>query len=217
MVTKILSDSQRVKQDLCDDSVFYSSPRFVHHLDASFRSKLTALLSRHIKENSTILDLMSSWVSHLPSDINYKKVIGHGLNQKELEANNQLDTFWVQNLNTETTLPLYDSSVDYILMTAAWQYLVQPELIAEELRRVISNQGELIISFSNRAFWSKSPRIWVESKDQNRLKYISAVLISNGWTIKETLVDKNSDKGILDHILGRDSDPFFAVIAQPLL
>ena len=63
---------------------FYSEPRFVHHLDAGFRARLTQLYRDRIPPCADVLDLMSSWVSHLPEDIRYDQVIGHGLNDEEL-------------------------------------------------------------------------------------------------------------------------------------
>ena len=31
-----------------------------------------------------VLDLMSSWVSHLPDEVRYGRVIGHGMNAQEV-------------------------------------------------------------------------------------------------------------------------------------
>ena len=85
MTNELLDDYQRSKLDNDDDALFYSQPRFVHHLDEGFRSNLTELYRHYISSDSIVLDLMSSWVSHLPENIKYKRVIGHGLNQIELE------------------------------------------------------------------------------------------------------------------------------------
>ena len=77
--------------------------------------------------------VVSSWVSHLPDDVSYDNVIGHGLNAEELSANPRLDRHWVQNLNRDQTLPVEDASIDATLIVAGWQYLQQPEPIAAEL------------------------------------------------------------------------------------
>lgn len=127
MALTFLTDYQRTKQDETDDELFYAEPRFVNHLDQGFRSRLTQLYRDRITSGSVVLDLMSSWVSHLPNDLKYKQVIGHGLNKLELEANKQLDRFWVQNFNRSQKLPLEDDSVDAALLVAAWQYLQYPE------------------------------------------------------------------------------------------
>ena len=211
MVNEILTDYQRFKQDNNDDSFFYSQPRLVHHLDDAFRSRLKLLYKEQIAKDSVVLDLMSSWTSHLPDDIQYKRVIGHGLNSTELENNVRLDSFWVQNLNFDQKLPLDDSSIDVCLMVAAWQYLQFPEQIAVELKRVIKPGGKLIISFSNRAFWSKAPNIWLNGSDFDRLNYICAVLIAQGWYKPETILEETYSKKILG-ILNKKGDPFFSVI-----
>ena len=111
LVVPVLKDSQRFKLDSSDDAIFYSEPRFVHHLDAGFRARLTALYRERIPPCAQVLDLMSSWVSHLPEDVSYDKVIGHGLNAEELNANPRLDQHWVQNLNQDQTLPVEDGSI----------------------------------------------------------------------------------------------------------
>ena len=106
-----LSTYDRTKTDISDDEIFYQQPRFVHHLSASFRNRLTSLYSEYLLNHHIILDLMSSWVSHLPSNISYKKVIGHGMNEAELSSNERLDRFFVQNLNKKQNMPclLYTS------------------------------------------------------------------------------------------------------------
>ena len=136
VVVPVLEDSQRFKLDSSDDAIFYSEPRFVHHLDAGFRARLTTLYRERIPPCAQVLDLMSSWVSHLPEDVSYDQVIGHGLNEEELNANPRLDRNWVQNLNRDQTLPVEDASIDVTLIVAGWQYLQQPEPIAAELLRI---------------------------------------------------------------------------------
>jgi len=44
----VLSDADRDKLDRSDDALFYAEPRFVHHLDASFRARLTRLYRERI-------------------------------------------------------------------------------------------------------------------------------------------------------------------------
>ena len=117
-VVRVLDDAQRFKLDASDDALFYSEPRFVHHLDSSFRDRLTALYREKIPPCANVLDLMSSWVSHLPEDVTYDEVVGHGLNADELEANQRLDRSWVQNLNKDQILPIPDSSIDATLIVA---------------------------------------------------------------------------------------------------
>ena len=208
-----LSTYDRNKSDISDDAIFYQQPRFVHHLSDSFRNRLTSLYSEYLLNHHIILDLMSSWVSHLPSNINYKKVIGHGLNEAELNSNERLDRFFVQNLNKKQNMPIEDSSVDVGLIVAGWQYLQYPEKVSLELSRVIKSDSLLIISFTNRAFWTKAPNIWTYSSEEKRIEYVTSVLTSNGWRIEKILNEKTQDKKLFG-FYSSESDPFFSVIAR---
>tara|TARA_B000000475_G_C15911937_1_gene412939 strand:- start:230 stop:880 length:651 start_codon:yes stop_codon:yes gene_type:complete len=208
-----LSTYDRNKSDICDDEIFYQQPRFVHHLSDSFRNRLTSLYSEYLLNHHIILDLMSSWVSHLPSNISYKKVIGHGMNEAELSSNERLDRFFVQNLNKKQNMPIEDSSIDVGLIVAGWQYLQYPEKVSLELSRVIKSDSLLIISFTNRAFWTKAPNIWTYSSEEKRIEYVTSVLTSNGWRIEKILNEKTQDKKLFG-FYSSESDPFFSVIAR---
>ncbi len=212
MANKVLFENQRQKQDNSDDSLFYKEPRFVHHLDESFRRKLTGLYENRLQPGSQILDLMSSWVSHLPNNIEFSQVIGHGLNEKELKKNQRLDNYWIQDLNKTQKLPLATNSLDACLLVAAWQYLQEPEAIAMELKRIIKPDGQLLISFSNRAFWSKAPQIWREGSDMDHIKYVKSVLIAQGWDEPEHIAEYPKG-GKIQELFGISPDPFFSVIA----
>ena len=208
-----LSTYDRNKSDISDDEIFYQQPRFVHHLSDSFRNRLTSLYSEYLLNHHIILDLMSSWVSHLPSNISYKKVIGHGMNEAELSSNERLDRFFVQNLNKKQNMPIEDSSFDVGLIVAGWQYLQYPEKVSLELSRVIKSDSLLIISFTNRAFWTKAPNIWTYSSEEKRIEYVTSVLTSNGWRIEKILNEKTQDKKLFG-FYSSESDPFFSVIAR---
>ena len=208
-----LSTDDRGKSDISDDEIFYQQPRFVHHLSDSFRNRLTSLYSEYLLNHHIILDLMSSWVSHLPSNISYKKVIGHGMNEAELSSNEILDSFFVQNLNKKQNMPIEDSSVDVGLIVAGWQYLQYPEKVSLELSRVIKSDSFLIISFTNRAFWTKAPNIWTYSSEEKSIEYVTSVLTSNGWKIEKILNEKTQDKKLFG-FYSSESDPFFSVIAR---
>ena len=208
-----LSITDRSKIDVDDDQIFYQHPRYVHHLSESFRTRLTKLYSNYLFNHYVILDLMSSWVSHLPKEITYKKVIGHGMNEAELSTNKRLDSFWIQNLNQTQNISLESSSVDAGLIVAGWQYLQYPEKVALELSRIIKTNSLLIISFTNRAFWTKAPNIWTYSSEDGRVEYVTSVLIANGWRIEKIFKEKTMEKKLLG-IYSSESDPFFSVIAR---
>tara|TARA_Y100001968_G_scaffold51025_1_gene41866 strand:- start:221 stop:871 length:651 start_codon:yes stop_codon:yes gene_type:complete len=208
-----LSNNDREKMDIADDQIFYRQPRYVQHLSDSFRTRLTNLYSEYLLNHHVILDLMSSWVSHLPPNIKYKKVIGHGMNEDELSSNERLDWFWVQNLNKTQNMPLEDSYIDVGLIVAGWQYLQYPEKVSLELSRIIKSDSLLIISFTNRAFWSKSPNIWTYSSEEQRIKYVKSLLTANGWLIEKIINEKTKDKKFFGFSFS-ESDPFFSVVAR---
>ena len=208
-----LSLEDRFKIDTSDDQIFYQQPRYVHHLSESFRTRLTEIYSNYILNHYVVLDLMSSWVSHLPKSISYKKVIGHGLNESELRSNSRLDSFWVQNLNKKQEMPIEDSSIDIGLIVAGWQYLQYPEKVALELSRIIKNGSLLIISFTNRAFWTKSPNIWTNSSEMRRIEYVKSVLSDNGWKV-ERIFNEQTFENKFFGLYTSSSDPFFSVIAR---
>jgi len=208
---EVLNNYQRKKLDESNDEEFYSEPKFVYHLDSNFRQYLSQVYKDEIDENSTVLDLMSSWDSYLPKENSYQKVIGHGLNQKELERNNILDSFWVQNFNLNQDIRLENGSIDYCLMVAAWQYLQYPENLTKEISRILSDKGKIIVSFSNRAFWHKAPNIWTTSTEDERVQYVRKVLISNGF--KEPRIIKKFNEPDLNIFNFFKKDPFYCLIA----
>ena len=208
---EVLSNYQRQKLDESNDENFYSNPKFVYHLDANFRNYLSSVYKNEIKDNSTILDLMSSWDSYLPLENKYKQVIGHGLNRDELEKNKILDSFWNQNFNLNQKIPLDNCCIDYCLMVAAFQYLQYPEALIRDIARILSNEGKIIISFSNRAFWHKAPNIWTTSTEEERLKYVRKVLISNGF--EEPRIIRKFNDISFNFLPFLKSDPFYCLIA----
>jgi SAM-dependent methyltransferase len=213
MAPQLLRPDQRRKLDPGDDALFYAEPRFVQHLDAAFRQRLTELYRECLPEGVVVLDLMSSWVSHLPEERRYATVIGHGLNAAELAANPRLDRHWVQNLNQKQILPLEDASLDAVLVVAGWQYLQEPEAVAAELARVVRAGGQLIVAFSNRMFSTKAPQVWLEGSDRERLTLVAEVVAAHGWRVERVLAESTRASGPLGW-LGGQGDPFFAVIAR---
>ena len=118
-----------------------------------------------------MLDLMSSWVSHLPEDVAYASVVGHGMNEEELAANPRLSRWFVQDLNIEPALPLGDGVFDGACLCVSVQYLQRPVEVFRDVGRVLRPGAPFVVSFSNRCFPTKAVAIWqsIPGPDQQRL------------------------------------------------
>src|SRR5277367_5194255 len=99
------------KVDPAPDGAFYAQPRFVTHIDDAAIAAVTRAYRELLPPDGAVLDLMSSWVSHLPEEIQYT-CVGHGMNAEELAANPRLSRWFVQDLNIDPSLPLDDGSFD---------------------------------------------------------------------------------------------------------
>src|SRR5215472_14653047 len=154
------------------DELFYAPPRLVCHIDDAAIAALTEFYRAVLPAGGVLLDLMSSWVSHLPPDIGYAEVIGHGMNAAELAANPRLSWWFVQNLNRGTKLPLADASVDAAMICVSVQYLEQPVAVLREVARVLRPGGPVVISYSNRCFWTKAVAIWRGLDDEGHARLV---------------------------------------------
>jgi len=181
-----LPEGAFTKLDTEDDEFFYEPPRLVCHIDDGAIAALTGLYRTVLPPNSALLDLMSSWVSHLPPEIGYKEVIGHGMNAVELAANPRLSRWFIQNLNRETRLPLGDAGLDAAMICVSIQYLQQPVAVLRELARVLGPGAPLVISFSNRCFWTKAVAIWRALDDEGHARLVGHYLRHAGFERIET-------------------------------
>ncbi|MFZ9739714.1 MAG: class I SAM-dependent methyltransferase [Prochlorotrichaceae cyanobacterium] len=168
----LLRPEQRQKLDETRDAFFYGVPRFVFHVDDGFLQHLTQIYRTQLKPQSRILDLMSSWVSHLPDEMHFEHVEGHGLNLEELAKNPRLDHYFVQDLNEDPQLPLESGSFDAVLNAVSIQYLQQPEQVFAEVARILKPGGLFIISFSNRMFYQKAIQVWRDGSERERVQLV---------------------------------------------
>src|SRR6516165_875996 len=174
------------KLDTEDDEFFYEPPRLVCHIDDGAIAALTAFYRGLLPPDGVLLDLMSSWVSHLPPEIDYKEVIGHGMNATELAANPRLSRWFIQNLNREAKLPLADASLDAAMICVSIQYLQQPAAVLREVARLLQRGSPLVGSFSNRCFWTKAVAIWRELDEEGHTRLVERYLRDAGFARIET-------------------------------
>ena len=144
------------RQDESNDEDFYSIPRFVTHIDDATIDALTQYYREILKPEHEVLDLMSSWISHLPVDESYRHVAGLGMNQEELDRNPRLDDRQVHNLNSDPTMPFASESFDAVLIAVSVQYLTQPLQVFGEIARVLRPEGHCIVGMSHRLFPTKA-------------------------------------------------------------
>ena len=186
-MSNILSEIDRQKIDTDDDTEFYESPRFVTHADDAFIARLTALYDSEMVSGDRVFDAMSSWVSFLPEvDLNY--VVGHGLNEAELEANERLDEYFVQDFNSEQTIPLASNSVDVLSCALSVQYLQYPGTVFSEFGRVLRPEGTAIVSFTNRMFPTKAIRAWRTRSMDERGELVEEYFDAGGFNRTERIV-----------------------------
>jgi SAM-dependent methyltransferase len=211
----LLKPEQRQKLDSGNDRDFYSVPRFVTHVDEGFIDRLTNLYRERLTPQTHIFDMMSSWVSHLPDDITFAHVEGHGLNESELAKNPRFDHYFVQNLNQELKLPLEDNSFDAVLNTVSVQYLQYPEAIFAEVYRILKHNGIAIFSFSNRMFYNKAIAAWRDGSERDRVELVKGYFQSVPGFSSPEVVTQISNVPDMFRLLGMGGgDPFYAVIAR---
>ena len=214
----LLQPNQRIKLDDSDDQLFYSYPRFVTHVDEGFIQQLTDLYRQRIPANARILDMMSSWVSHLPTDRDFAHVEGHGLNAEELARNPQLNHYFVQNLNINPQLPCLDQEFDAVINCVSVQYLQYPDAVCSEIHRILKPGGIAIISFSNRMFFQKAIQVWRDGSEAFRVELVKSYFRSvPGFSTPEVICSKSTTPNFLQWLGVPGGDPFYAVIAHRLI
>jgi SAM-dependent methyltransferase len=193
------------RADESPDSLFYRMPRFVTHIDDAAIAAVTQLYREHLPPGGALLDLMSSWVSHLPPEARYRRVVGLGMNAEELAANPRLDEWVVQDLNEDPRLPWPDQAFDAGTICVSVDYLTRPVEVLRECGRVLAPGGPLVITFSNRCFPTKVIAGWLSLDDEGHQHLVERYFEAAGnWTGIERLDRSPADGG----------DPLYAVVAR---
>jgi len=186
-----------------DDGAFYVPPRLVTHIDDGAIAALTECYRALLPARGVVLDLMSSWVSHLPPELELAECVGHGMNETELAANPRLTRWFVQDINREPVLPLDDAHFDAALCCVSVQYLQRPIEVFAEVRRVLKPGAQFVVSFSNRCFWTKAVAIWRALDIQRHAGLVGLYAERAGVATAEARL-------LAD---GRESDPLVAIVA----
>jgi len=212
------SKSDFARLDQSDDSLFYSTPKFVEHIDdaavralTEFYAKFLAATSREMYGASRtldVLDLCSSWVSHLPQEYNKKqsRVAGLGMNSEELSRNPQLTEYVVRDLNKNPVFPYAENSFDVVVCALSIDYLIRPLSVMKQISRVLRPGGSAAIVFSNRLFLTKAVGIWTGKTDLDHVFTVGSYFHFSGGDFDEPLA--------LDLSPSPNSDPLFAVVCK---
>lgn len=192
------------RYDETSDDQFYVPPRLVVHIDEPAIAATTELFRELLPPGGAILDLMSSWRSHLPADVSYRRVAGQGMNETELRQNPQLTEYTVQNLNQNPTLPYAADEFDAAIVTVSVQYLTQPVAVFREVGRVLKRGGPFITVFSNRMFPTKAVAIWQALDDAGHARLVELYYRQTGLFDNIRTEDRSPNP--------HRSDPLFATI-----
>ena len=194
------------RMDETPDEEFYRTPRLVTHIDDRAIAAVTQLYRELFPAGGEVLDLMSSWISHLPPEGGYRRVVGLGMNETELRRNDRLDSYVVQNLNENPRLPFGDAEFDGCGICVSIDYLTRPVEVLREVGRVLKAGAPVVITFSNRCFPTKAVAVWHQLDDRGHLRLVEDYL---------------RDAGNWDEVAGLDrsprrlfSDPLYAVVGR---
>jgi SAM-dependent methyltransferase len=190
--------------DESDDSEFYREPRLVAHIDDATIAALTQRYREVLTPGMTVLDLMSSWISHLPPEMPFARVAGLGMNRTELEHNPRLTDFAVHDLNAAPELPYPDETFDAVVNAVSIQYLTRPVEVYASVRRVLKPNGVAVIATSHRCFPNKAVMAWHVSNPSERVHLIQLYLARAAGFGPATFADRSP----------RSADPLWVIMAR---
>lgn len=201
----LLAPAAYARDDESPDDRFYVAPRRVVHIDEGAIAALGRLYADVLPAGARLLDLMSSWRSHLPAGLHAREVVGVGLNAEEMADNPQLTSAIVHDLNRDPRLPFGNEQFDGAMCAVSIQYVIHPLLVFREVHRVLRTGAPFVVSFSNRCFPTKAVAVWLHTTDQQHLGLVRTYFeAAGGW------VDVNEE----DRSPGGDDNPLYAVWAR---
>jgi SAM-dependent methyltransferase len=204
-LTELFPPAAYERDDESADARFYSVPRKVVHIDDGAIAALGRVYERVLPARGRLLDLMSSWRSHLPYALE-AEVVGLGLNAEEMADNPQLARHIVHDVNDETApLPFEDETFDGGMCAVSIQYVTRPVRVFREVRRILNVGAPFVVSFSNRCFPTKAVAVWLNTTDAHHVELVQAYFeAGGGWT--KPVAENRSP--------GPDGDPLFTVWAR---
>jgi len=200
----LLPPAAYARDDETSDDRFYLHPRKVVHIDDAAIAALRRLYAHVLPAGGRLLDLMSSWRSHLPERLRASEVVGLGLNAEEMADNPQLTSHVVHDLNRKPRLPFGDEAFQGAMCAVSIQYVTHPLLVFREVCRVLQSGAPFVVSFSNRCFPTKAAVVWLGTTDQQHGTLVRTYFeVAGGWM---DLQDEDRSPG--------GGDPLYAVWAR---
>ncbi|MGD8980114.1 MAG: methyltransferase domain-containing protein [Desulfobacterales bacterium] len=212
--TEFLLESPFQRQDARSDLLYYQKPRLVQHIDDRAIQVVEDIHGQLLHDGMRVLDLMSSWKSHLPEDLRLEKLSGLGLNAEELAKNMDLTDWIVHDLNEDPKLPYKTGSYDAVVCTVSIEYLIDPETVLKEIGRVLRPGGLFVVTFSNRWFPEKVINIWKDLHEFERMGLVMEYFQkSKMFKDLETYSIRGLPRPTNDKYYSEimDSDPIYAV------
>lgn len=138
----------------------------VRHTNTDYYGSVLPKPSRDPSERPRVLDIASSWISHLPEDWtpDNSYVVGIGMNQAELSKNRALSKYFVVDLNKDPEglsgvlgnqkdgqAELYDAAV----CSVSIDYLTKPREMLADLSKLLKPGATVHLAYSNRCFPTK--------------------------------------------------------------
>ena len=179
-VADFFRDGAFERLDDTPDDRFYRSPRLVQHIDTAGQALINRIYRRFIRPDHRVLDLMSSWVSHLQGIPAPAQVDGLGINREEMAQNPRLASARVADLNLDPRLPFDDNSYDVVVCSLSVEYLIHPLQVFAEVARVLRPGGHFILTFSDRWFPPKAIASWSEMHPFERLGLVLEYFRASG-------------------------------------
>jgi SAM-dependent methyltransferase len=179
--------------DPSDDAAFYAVERKVVHLEPGAIEALRVFYDAVFPSGAVVLDLMSSWRSHLPTGLG--AVTGLGMNAAEMADNPQLDDFVVHDLNREPRLPFDDEAFDAVACAVSVQYLTRPLEVFADVERVLRPSGPVVVS----CFPTKAVAIWMAAGSDGHRRLVREYLERTGFA------------AVTDDAVPSPDDPLFVV------
>jgi len=188
----VLPQGLFARHDESADSDFYREPRFVTHIDDATIAALTEFYRTFIPDDADVVDLMSSWISHLPSEKPYGRVAGLGMNAAELAANPQLSDFSVHDLNADPALPYNADAFDRATIAVSIQYLTRPVEVFKSLGMTLRPGAQICIAMSHRLFPTKAIAAFQRLPPAERVRLVITYLELSGFADVE-FIDRSPE------------------------